>query len=201
MAPSVVARALSCQHGYALIFQELSFTLNSGDVLRITGTNGSGKTSLLKILAGLNSPENGNISLDNHAVNSPEYQQNVFYLGHLPALNLALTALENLEFLTQLHQPVNRESLLKSLQNIGLAGFENEPCAHLSAGQKRRVVLASLFTITAKLWLLDEPFTALDSAGVTLVENCIRTHCEHGGICAFTTHQTCALPRTKILAL
>lgn len=193
---------LSCQRGYNLLFNDISLTLNSSDILRITGINGSGKTSLLKILAGINAQEQGSVHLGNHAVKSEAYQSAVFYLGHLSPLSSALTCLENLRFLTSLNQSITEEQLLiNALEKVGLSGYENEVCAKLSAGQKRRVVLAGLVLSKAKVWLLDEPFTALDSQGIKIVETHIKQHCKQGGMCLFTTHQDSALKEQKILAL
>ena len=192
---------LNCQRGYNQLFSDLSFEVHSGDVLRITGTNGSGKTSLLKILAGLNAPEEGDIKLDNHTVKSDKYQSEVFYLGHLSALSAELTSIENLEFLTGLNKSIDQHLLVEALEQVGLKGYEDEHCAKLSAGQKRRVILAGLFVSNAKIWLLDEPFTALDPHGVKIVEERISKHCAQGGLCLFTTHQDSALPDQKVLVL
>ncbi|BAS68074.1 cytochrome c biogenesis heme-transporting ATPase CcmA [Bathymodiolus septemdierum thioautotrophic gill symbiont] len=193
---------VSCQRGYNLLFSDVSLTLNSGDILRVTGTNGSGKTSLLKILAGLNVQEKGTIHLGDNAVKSEIYQSAVFYLGHLPALSNELTCLENLQFLTALNQSTNKEqALIIALEKVGLSGYKNELCGQLSAGQKRRVALASLVLSKAKVWLLDEPFTALDPQGVKMVEMHIEQHCQQGGMCLFTTHQASALKNQKLLAL
>jgi heme exporter protein A len=192
---------LNCQRGYNQLFSDLSFKVYSGDVLRITGTNGSGKTSLLKILAGLNAPEEGDITLDNHSVKSDKYQSEVFYLGHLSALSAELTSIENLEFLTGLNKSIDQHLLVEALEQVDLKGYEDEHCAKLSAGQKRRVILAGLFVSNAKIWLLDEPFTALDPHGVKIVEERISKHCAQGGLCLFTTHQDSALPDQKVLAL
>ena len=198
---SLVINNLECQRGYSQLFQNLSFQVSAQEVLRITGTNGSGKTSLLKILAGVNIQEQGDIKLDQHLVKSDEYQQEVFYLGHQAALSAELSSLENLEFLSALNQPVAREVLIQALENIGLKGYADEACANLSAGQKRRVILASLFVSKAKVWLLDEPFTALDPKGVKIVESRIAQHCANGGMCLFTTHQDSALPNQRTIAL
>ncbi len=192
---------LSCQKGYNLLFDNLSLAVNSGDILRITGTNGSGKTSLLKILAGLNTPEQGDVHLDDYPVQSEEYQQDTIYLGHLSALASELSCLENLKYLTALNQAIDEQALIDALNHLGLQGYEHEYCAKLSAGQKRRVILAMLFVSNAKVWLLDEPFTALDPQGVEIVEKCIEKHAQQGGICLFTTHQDSALKNQKILAL
>ncbi len=192
---------LSCQKGYNLLFSNLSFKVNSGDILRITGTNGSGKTSLLKILAGLDVQEQGNVFLDNHKLKSEAYQQEIFYLGHLSTLSEKLSTLENLEFLTKLNKSTKQIQLTKALSRIGLKGYENEYCNKLSAGQKRRVILAGLFISDAKIWLLDEPFTALDANGVTIIESRITKHCKQGGLCLFTTHQNSDILNQKVLAL
>lgn len=200
--PSLKLNNLSCQRGYNLLFNNVSLTLNSGDILRITGTNGSGKTSLLKILAGLNAQEQGTIHLDSHAVTSEAYRSAVFYLGHLPALSNELTCLENLAFLTSLNQSTaKKQTLINALGQVKLSGYEDEVCARLSAGQKRRVALASLVLSKAKVWLLDEPFTALDPQGVEIVEMHIQQHSQQGGLCLFTTHQDSVLENQKVLAL
>ena len=170
--------------------------------MRIGGTNGSGKTSLLKILAGINSAETGEITLDNQACQSDEYQQEIFYLGHLSALSQELTSLENLSYLCALNQShVQTDELVSHLATMDLKGYEHERCGNLSAGQKRRVVLAALFASKAKLWLLDEPFTALDPKGVEIVENGIRDHIQNGGMCLFTTHQDSSLEDQRLLTL
>lgn len=193
---------ISCQRGYNLLFSDISLTLNSGDILRITGTNGSGKTSFLKILAGLNVQDQGTIHLDNDTVKSEAYHNAVFYLGHLPALSSELTCLENLKFLTSLNQAtIKEQALINALEQVALSGYEDEVCARLSAGQKRRVALAGLVLSKAKVWLLDEPFTTLDPQGVKMVERHIKQHCQQGGMCLFTTHQDSSLENQKVLAL
>ncbi|HIB27870.1 MAG TPA: cytochrome c biogenesis heme-transporting ATPase CcmA [Candidatus Thioglobus sp.] len=198
---SLVISDLDCQRGYNQLFSNLSFQVSAGEVLRITGTNGSGKTSLLKILAGISASENGDINWEKHSVKSDEYQQEIFYLGHHAALSGELNSLENLEFLSALNKSTDQRKLIQALNDIGLKGYEEEYCANLSAGQKRRVILAGLFVSTAKIWLLDEPFTALDPAGVKIVESRIEQHCQNGGLCVFTTHQDSALANQRVLAL
>lgn len=198
---ALIVKNLSCERGYNLLFDNLSLVVNSGDILHITGTNGSGKTSLLKILAGINTPEQGSVYLDENPVKSERYQQDTIYLGHLNALVSELSCLENLKYLITLSQSVDEPTLINALGHLGLQGYESEYCAKLSAGQKRRVILAGLFVSSAKVWLLDEPFTALDPQGVEIVEQCIEKHCQQGGICLFTTHQDSALKNQKVLAL
>ena len=197
----LIVSDLTCQRGYNELFINLSFELNSGEMLKISGANGSGKTSLLKIIAGLNSAESGRLSINNNKVGSYEYQSDIFYLGHLPALSPELYCKENLDYLTQLNNSSSNQSLDEALTNIGLKNFENEYAANLSAGQKRRVVLSALFITQAKVWLLDEPFTALDSDGINVIEAQITKHCNNNGICVLTTHQECNLPGLRILTL
>ena len=192
---------LSCQRGYNELFSDLSFELNSGEILRISGTNGSGKTSLLKILAGLNSAESGRLSINDNKVGSYDYQSDIFYLGHLPALSPELYCKENLDYLTQLNNRSSDLKLSDALTKVGLNNFEYEYAANLSAGQKRRVVLSALFMTQAKVWLLDEPFTALDADGINVIETKITKHCDDGGICILTTHQKCNLLGIRTLTL
>ncbi len=191
---------LSCQKGYNNLFEEISFVLNSGDILRVSGSNGSGKTSLLKILAGISTSESGNIYFNKNSVGSTEYQKNIFYLGHLPALSSELYCQENLDYLLQLNGN-NTNLYNEALSKVGLKGFEKEYTGNLSAGQKRRVVLATLYTTQSKIWLLDEPFTALDTAGIKSLEKQIMKHCESDGICIFTSHQDTKLPNPRVLEL
>jgi heme exporter protein A len=197
----LIVTDLCCQRGYNQLFSDLSFEVSSTNILRITGTNGSGKTSLLKILAGLNTSEHGTVSLNEFDVNSNEYQQQIFYLGHSQALSSELSVIENLEFLLSLNKPIDKERLNVAIDRIGLKGYRDEYCSKLSAGQKRRVILAGLFISSAKVWLLDEPFTALDGDGIKIVENIIQKHCDDGGMCLFTTHQDSSLSGQKVLAL
>ena len=197
----LIVADLTCQRGYNELFSNLSFELNSGEILKISGANGSGKTSLLKIIAGLNSAESGRLSINNNQVGSYEYQSDIFYLGHLPALSPELHCKENLDYLTQLNNSSSNQALDEALTNVGLKNFENEYAANLSAGQKRRIVLSALFITQSKVWLLDEPFTALDSDGTNVVEAQITKHCDDGGICVLTTHQECNLPGLRTLTL
>ena len=197
----LIVNDLSCQRGYNELFDNLSFELSPGEILRISGANGSGKTSLLKILAGISSGESGNVTFNNNPAGSIAYQSDIFYLGHLPALSPELHCKENLDYLTQLNGNNTGQLVDDALANVGLKNYEYEYAANLSAGQKRRVVLATLFVTKAKIWLLDEPFTALDADGIKSLENQITKHCENGGLCILTTHQDSKLPNLRTLAL
>lgn len=180
---------LSCQRGYQQLFANINLQLNSGDILRIAGHNGKGKTSLLKMIAGIGLIENGQISLSGHLIGSPFYLQNLIYLGHLNAINPLLSVFDNLFFLTNLKQNTTKQAVKKSLEIIGLKYYENELANILSVGQKRRILLAVLQLVDVPLWLLDEPFTALDVEGVALIEALISSHSKQDGICLLTTHQ------------
>ena len=197
----LIVTDLTCQRGYNKLFSNLSFELNSGEILKISGANGSGKTSLLKILAGLNSAESGKLSINNNNVGSYDYQSDIFYLGHLPALSPELHCKENLDYLAQLNNCSSDLEISEALTSVGLKNFEYEYAVNLSAGQKRRIVLSALFMTQAKVWLLDEPFTALDADGINVIETQITNHSDDGGICVLTTHQKCNLHGIKTLTL
>ena len=197
----LIIKNLSCQRGYNQLFTGLSFKLNDGEVLKISGTNGSGKTSLLKILAGLNLPESGVISYNGNDVNSYQYQIGTFYLGHLLALSPELKCIENLEYLVKLSNQDLRSNFNEALSNVGLENYKDQLVKTLSAGQKRRIALSTLFLTSSKLWLLDEPFTALDKEGIKIIENQIKKHCANGGLCIFTTHQDCNIKNLKEIFL
>jgi heme exporter protein A len=192
---------LNCQRGYNLLFENLSFNLNPGEVLRISGPNGSGKTSLLKIIAGLNSSESGSIVFNQTNPNSEKYQLETLYLGHYAALSSELSCIENLEYLTNLSTKIVTPDFHKALKEAGLKNYENELVGKLSAGQKRRVALSLLFISQSKVWLLDEPFTSLDSDGIKIIESQIEKHRSKGGLCILTTHQDCNIKNLKEISL
>ena len=160
---------ISCQKGYNLLFKKVSFYLKSGEITRITGSNGSGKTSLLKILAGISKPNKGQVFIGKNIINSAKYKKDILYLGHQSLINSNLSAWENLEFLTQLNN-ADKTNIDYALTAIGLGNYTNELCHQFSAGQKRRVILAILFLSKARVWLLDEPFTALDKEAKKLIK-------------------------------
>jgi len=192
---------LSCQRGYNLLFENLSFELNSGEVLKISGPNGSGKTSLMKILAGLNSFEIGSIEYDNIKINSEKYNLDFLYLGHLAALSPELSCLENLKYTAHLGNNNLNLDFSDALTKVGLEKFENELVGKLSAGQKKRIALSLLFITQSKVWLLDEPFSALDSQAIKIIESRIEKHCNSGGLCILTTHQECSIENIKEISL
>lgn len=192
---------LTCKRGWQVLFTDLTIKLHAGDILRIGGANGKGKTSLLRIIAGLGYIESGQINLNNSQILSTKYQKNILYLGHLDALNPILSVLDNLLFLANLKQICTIAQVKQALVKMGLQYYDDQPCAHLSVGQRRRVLLAMLLLVEAKVWLLDEPFAALDTSGVALVESLVLDHCGGGGICLFTTHQFSCLNKYQLLDL
>jgi len=192
---------LSCQKGYNLLFENLSFEINSGDVLKISGPNGSGKTSLLRIIAGLSSFESGEIDYDSYKLNSEQYKLDFLYLGHLASLSPELSCIENLRYSSLLGANDSNNDYLMVLKQVGLEKYENDLVGTLSAGQKKRIALSLLFITRSKVWLLDEPFSALDSKAIKIFENKIEDHCTQGGICILTTHQECNINNLKEISL
>ena len=191
--PLLEAVALSCERDWRMLFEQLHFALQPGDMLQISGPNGSGKTSLLRLIAGLRQPTSGDILLQGQALNEQrsELARNLLWIGHAAGIKGLLSAEENLAWLCALHRPASREAIWRALEAVGLRGFEDVPCHTLSAGQQRRVALARLYLEdTPPLWVLDEPFTALDKSGVAQLEAHLADHCERGGVVVLTTHHS-----------
>jgi heme exporter protein A len=192
---------LSCQKGYNLLFENLSFEINSGEVMRISGPNGSGKTSLLRLLAGLSTYDSGSINYDAFNLNSEEYKLDFLYIGHLTTLSPELSCIENLNYISLLGNKNSELDFFNALEKVGLEKFENELVGTLSAGQKKRIALSNLFISQSKVWLLDEPFSALDSKAIKIFESRIDEHCNDGGICLLTTHQKCNINNLREISL
>lgn len=198
------ARALCCVRGERQLFQDLHLTVSAGECLHIRGENGVGKTSLLRLLTGLSKPELGEIlwSSQSIAKDPSTYHRELLFLGHRDALKEDLTALENLQLyaaLDDIHLPDDKA--LAALWRFGLRGREHLTVNCLSAGQKRRVLMARMLTRQAKLWILDEPFNALDMLAVQALQGLIAEHLEQGGLVILTSHQAVSLPHVKVLDL
>ena len=183
---------LECQRGDRRLFAGLGFRLEAGELLYLRGHNGSGKTSLLRMLCGLLPPAAGEIRWRGQPIGKlgEDYRRELCFLGHHNAIKEELTPLENLLTAAVLaDEPLDEAQALDALETLGLAGREDLACRYLSQGQKRRVALARLVNERRPLWLLDEPFVALDTAAVELVAGLIGAHLQRGGLAALTTHQ------------
>lgn len=197
------AHQLACQRGDRLLFRRLGLSVQSGEMLRIRGANGMGKTSLLRLLAGLSSPAAGSVSWHGSDIQQQResFHAALLYLGHAPALNDLLTPAENLRFACAVAAtPASPATCSEALTRIGLQRQLPLPCKVLSQGQRRRVGLARLFLETQRpLWVLDEPFTALDAAAVADLAATLDAHCASGGAVIFTSHQDVAFRSTQSL--
>ncbi len=185
--------ALACVRGERRLFANLSFTLVPHTLLAVRGANGSGKTSLLRMLCGLLSPAAGSIAWNGSDIHSAreEYCAQIAYIGHLNGVKDDLSGLENLQFAARTAGiATSAGSADAALRHLGLDGFQRVPCKTLSQGQRRRVALARLCLSAARpLWVLDEPFTALDAAALALTQGLLEAHLQQGGMVVLTTHQ------------
>lgn len=188
MTPLLQASALTCERDGRLLFEQLELSLSAGDMLQVSGPNGSGKTSLLRLLAGLMAPTDGAVLLEGAALAGQGAA--LLWIGHAAGIKDLLSPEENLGWLTALHRPASRGAIWQALEAVGLHGFEDVACHTLSAGQQRRVALARLYLDSPRLWILDEPFTALDKQGVAQLERHLAQHCEAGGAVVLTTHHS-----------
>lgn len=195
------AQNLDCTRGDRQLFTDLSFSLEPGTLLYVEGPNGCGKTTLLRAVCGLFLPTGGEILWNGENTRSlaEDFRKEVIYLGHHNGIKLDLCGLENLRIAAVLDgDNVTEEQLWDALEQMGLAGYEDLPSRALSQGQKRRVALARLLLSNTRLWILDEPFTALDTAAVERLQAVIAAHVEKGGIAMLTTHQKVSLTSGQV---
>lgn len=184
------AHNVSCERDDRLLFEGLSLAVTKGDLIQLVGPNGAGKTTLLRLMAGLNQDFEGEVRWCDENIQHcfQEYARQRLYIGHLSAIKKVLTPLENLRWFVSSWPEVKEDDLWQALEEVTLAGYEDVPCQQLSAGQQRRVALARLLVTPTPLWILDEPFTALDKAGVAWLENQLARHVEQGGSVLITSH-------------
>lgn len=201
--PTLEIRNLECLRREEPVFENLSFAVAAGTVVQILGANGSGKTSLLRLLAGLSQPSAGDILWNGCplAGQLSEWRYAMTYLSHSGGVTPNLTVTENLAFAVALAGRGLRTSLVDALAAVGLANRANDMAARLSAGQRQRVALARLVAIPATVWLLDEPLTALDADGKQCVEVLLAAHAASGGIALVATHQPLALEAATLRTL
>jgi heme exporter protein A len=191
---------LECIRDDRMLFSGLDFTLGSGQTLLLEGRNGSGKTSLLRILCGIRLPETGTLTWCGEDISSlgPLYHEHIAYVGHRDGLKLDLSPVENLVMARGLGRPNPDIRPEDALQRVDLYGFEDIPVRNLSAGQQRRLALARLLVTRSQLWILDEPFTSLDVHGIELAEELFLEHVSMGGMLAMTSHHAVNLDSAHI---
>ncbi len=199
------ARQIECTRGERRLFQDLSFRLEARQALRVRGENGSGKTSLLRMVCGLSPVETGEIVWNEKriAAQDEEYRRGLVFLGHANGLKEDLTAAENLSSALALAGiEAQRTDVHAALADAGLAAVAELPVKLLSQGQKRRVALVRLaFCADKPLWILDEPFSALDAASIARIAGVVVAHLRRGGMVLFTTHQEVELAGAEVRAV
>lgn len=197
----LTARGLSCIRGERPLFSGVDLDLAPGEWLHVRGENGAGKTSLLRILCGLSAPADGEIRWNGDPARE-NFRRELLYLGHHGAVKEELTPLENLRLSAALDgRELSDREALSALGRFGLRGREELPVRVLSQGQKRRVLLARLVTRKARLWILDEPFTALDVKAVEMLSGLVAEHLAGGGMAILTSHQPLPIEHGKALQL
>lgn len=184
------AHDVSCERDDRILFENLTLSVKKGDLIQLVGPNGAGKTTLLRLMAGLNQDFTGEVRWAGENIKScfHDYARQRLYIGHLSAIKKVLTPLENLRWFVSSWPEVKEDDLWRALEEVTLAGYEDVPCQQLSAGQQRRVALARLLVTPTPLWILDEPFTALDKEGVAWLEQKLAEHVEKGGSVLITSH-------------
>ncbi len=200
----LIVKNLTCLRNHRLLFRGINFTLNPGEVLHIHGENGVGKSSLLRILCGLLEPAEGEILWQGQlsSADSIQYKRNIGYLGHKLGLKDRLTVAENIKIFIDSKNTEQREQLIDEVLNrMGIFNLKNHLCETLSAGQKQRTAISRLLAKKCTVWLLDEPFTSIDIAGIDVLETVIQEHINEGGIVVLTSHQPVELKEISIQML
>lgn len=191
---------LCCERDGRRLVNNLNLSVTAGNIYQIEGPNGSGKTTLLRVLCGLSSRYHGEILWRGQPVGKQrsDYLSQLLYIGHSGGVKATLTPRENLAW----HLAIKTSGaevdnkIMAALEQVGLCGYEDMPCFTLSAGQQRRVGLARLFLMPSALWILDEPFTAIDRQGVAELEGWLESHARQGGSVLLTTHHQLSISQT-----
>lgn len=194
---SFEVKNLSCIRDDRILFEGLNFKLNNNQVLLLEGKNGSGKTSLLRIICGFREQDQGEMLWCNSAIRDSEYFSEMAYVGHLDGVKKELTVIENLKMSLALGQQ-GHYSIEQALDKVQLAGYDDSLVQSLSAGQKRRLSLARLLITKNSLWVLDEPFTSIDKQGIRLIESLMHEHITEGGMIILTSHHDLVLHETDV---
>lgn len=195
---------LACFRGDNLLFSKLNISISDSDIVHLSGSNGCGKTTLMRTICGLYHPHEGTVSWNDKNISKERsaYNSKLLYIGHANGLKADLTPIENLSIFCSLEgQTIKKPAIQEILVNLGLGLQASLPVRVLSQGQQRRVALARLFLTNTHFWVLDEPFTALDRDAVEFLTSTIKKHAKNGGMVVLTTHQSVSLPQSTILDL
>jgi heme exporter protein A len=194
------ATNITIQRGRAFLTKQFSLSVGSGEVVALRGPNGCGKTSLLRVLAGLSSPVEGQVLWgEDEIATAADYSGDLLWLSHLPQIKDEFTARENVANLASLDgRPHDEETVSRLLTRVGLTAKADVLSRRLSQGQRKRLSLTRLVHDHAPLWLLDEPFNALDGDGCTLLTSLLTEQQRRGGICVLATHLPLAMPATEV---
>ena len=191
-----------CERDDRILFQGVNFTLDRGEILQVVGHNGCGKTTLLRSICGLSSYANGGVHWRGKplAEVAADFRREVLFHGHLAGVKALLTPRENLLWFVDVYCQGGGD-IDKALSEVGLFGYEDVPCGNLSAGQLRRVALAKFLLSPSTLWVLDEPFTAIDVHGIAMLQSLLQQHLAKGGAVLLTSHQAIDVPEVRSLNL